>query len=347
MTNYIGVKCPVCSKKFTRADDIVVCPICGAPHHRDCYKQTNECAFIADHPGGKVWRNPQEPPTTQAEQQEVRACPICGRYIPQDALYCQHCGSSMQTRIQKDTTRRSAPGRGDGMGWSGGDFSTELPHMGFMQIELPDTMEDTATEDLNKFVGRSQVYYLPRFFAMHETGRKVSPNFSALFFNFFYFLYRKMYLIGFFLLGVNIISMIPGMLYSWETIPLLIRDLGLEQAFAGIGVVLSVDQVNMAAVEHYVRMGNITQMISFAINIGFSLFANRIYFSKCVRDIAKIRAEAATQIQEGDPQFKNYCDTSFARRGGISWLIPVGVTLAVLAVYFVATYVSLYNYLLG
>ena len=31
MANYTGVKCPVCNKRFTEDDDIVVCPVCGAP----------------------------------------------------------------------------------------------------------------------------------------------------------------------------------------------------------------------------------------------------------------------------------------------------------------------------
>ena len=29
--------CPVCEEKFKENDEIVVCPECGTPHHRDCY----------------------------------------------------------------------------------------------------------------------------------------------------------------------------------------------------------------------------------------------------------------------------------------------------------------------
>lgn len=32
-------KCPVCDKQFKKGDDIVVCPECGAPHHRECYEK--------------------------------------------------------------------------------------------------------------------------------------------------------------------------------------------------------------------------------------------------------------------------------------------------------------------
>ena len=43
--NYQGVCCPVCGKPFQEGDDIVVCPECGAPHHRECYKSLGHCAL--------------------------------------------------------------------------------------------------------------------------------------------------------------------------------------------------------------------------------------------------------------------------------------------------------------
>ena len=41
---YENNKCPVCSKKFEEGDDIVVCPDCGTPHHRECYHTLGKCA---------------------------------------------------------------------------------------------------------------------------------------------------------------------------------------------------------------------------------------------------------------------------------------------------------------
>ena len=35
MIDYTGIPCPVCHKEFTPEDDIVVCPECGAPYHRE------------------------------------------------------------------------------------------------------------------------------------------------------------------------------------------------------------------------------------------------------------------------------------------------------------------------
>ena len=42
-------KCPVCDKQFKKGDDIVVCPECGAPHHRECYEKVVHCHFADKH----------------------------------------------------------------------------------------------------------------------------------------------------------------------------------------------------------------------------------------------------------------------------------------------------------
>ncbi|MBO5103830.1 MAG: hypothetical protein J6B74_02035 [Ruminococcus sp.] len=47
--NFVGEKCVFCGEVFKDGDDVVVCPECGSPHHRECYKKENRCANIALH----------------------------------------------------------------------------------------------------------------------------------------------------------------------------------------------------------------------------------------------------------------------------------------------------------
>ena len=49
MQNFLGNPCPYCGKNFESGDDIVVCPECGTPHHRDCYKEHSACANEEKH----------------------------------------------------------------------------------------------------------------------------------------------------------------------------------------------------------------------------------------------------------------------------------------------------------
>ena len=59
MSNYTGYHCPVCGKAFVQGDDVVVCPDCGAPHHRECYRRLGHCALEDKHASGAQWQ-PQE-----------------------------------------------------------------------------------------------------------------------------------------------------------------------------------------------------------------------------------------------------------------------------------------------
>lgn len=43
MLDYTKYCCPVCNRQFEENDDIVTCPECGTPHHRECYNLTGHC----------------------------------------------------------------------------------------------------------------------------------------------------------------------------------------------------------------------------------------------------------------------------------------------------------------
>ncbi|MCL1831829.1 MAG: hypothetical protein FWG45_02825 [Oscillospiraceae bacterium] len=49
MSKFAGVKCAACVEVFKDGDDVVVCPDCGTPHHRDCYAQNGGCVHIENH----------------------------------------------------------------------------------------------------------------------------------------------------------------------------------------------------------------------------------------------------------------------------------------------------------
>lgn len=55
MSLYTGCKCDVCGEKFTKEDDVVICPVCGTPHHRSCYTKTNNCVHEMLHEQKYEW----------------------------------------------------------------------------------------------------------------------------------------------------------------------------------------------------------------------------------------------------------------------------------------------------
>ena len=74
MADYKGNTCPVCKQKFKEADDIVVCPDCGTPYHRECWKKVGVCVHQADHAAGFEWQ-PEFGPDAEKAAHEA-TCPI-------------------------------------------------------------------------------------------------------------------------------------------------------------------------------------------------------------------------------------------------------------------------------
>lgn len=94
---YEGYTCPVCGEKFKESDDIVACPECGAPHHRDCWKKEGHCHFVADHGTDRQWARPQAGDSANSAESAVegKVCPHCGEKNPEFAEFCSRCGKDL------------------------------------------------------------------------------------------------------------------------------------------------------------------------------------------------------------------------------------------------------------
>ena len=64
MPRFENKLCPVCRSRFNEKADVVVCPICGTPHHRVCYLIKNKCELEDMHASGWNWNGmlPDEEP---------------------------------------------------------------------------------------------------------------------------------------------------------------------------------------------------------------------------------------------------------------------------------------------
>ena len=73
MNRFENKLCPICRARFTDKADVVVCPICGTPHHRVCYEIRGKCGLENLHESGFVWngRLPDEPEPSSAQQTSV------------------------------------------------------------------------------------------------------------------------------------------------------------------------------------------------------------------------------------------------------------------------------------
>lgn len=339
MSNYTGVKCPICSKKFIQADDIVVCPICGAPHHRACYAQENACAFAADHLSGKEWRAPPPDPSQASGNRpnsqegayggdygDIVSCNVCHAKNSKGTIFCQTCGSRISF--------------GPEGFWGDPYMGMDPASIVYGGLKPDEKIEDETVRDLAVYVGPSSAYYLPRFKKIAENPYTLTFNFAALVFNFFYFFYRKMYLIGGILLGLFIISSIPSFLYMREFPAQFLQDFLPLSMHQYLGAIPSV-AADPEKIAQYHQLMNISSTISFILSIVVAISANRVYYVKAMSDVKRIRESQPEKHDE-----IAYCG-KLRVKGGISKVSVIIVISAYFAVYFifssyvVATYLQM------
>ncbi|MCH5198306.1 MAG: DUF2628 domain-containing protein [Oscillospiraceae bacterium] len=121
---YTGVKCVLCGEVFEENSDAVVCPVCGAPHHRTCWQNSGKCAMSSAHSEGYTWIFPEE--IKQARQSEEKKnepindnpeiklkngeniipCPRCGSANYENDIYCLRCGAKLNGENSDNASNR-------------------------------------------------------------------------------------------------------------------------------------------------------------------------------------------------------------------------------------------------
>lgn len=214
MIDYTGIKCPVCEIPFKADDDIVVCPECGAPYHRECYNSKGECIFHDLHEKDEDWQAPV-PPVSQNVTAEIKdiECPICGTLNSKSAQYCNRCGYSLTGEHMGDpnmpqtsfTDNQQVPPNQPSNQQYNQAPQGQQPFQAPMSPFVFDPMggvspveeldDDVNFGEVSKFVKQGTNYYMPVFKYM-KTTKKNKFNFSAFLFSGIWYLYRKQYKLG-------------------------------------------------------------------------------------------------------------------------------------------------------
>ena len=100
-------KCAVCSAYLFDEDDVVYCPVCGAPHHRDCYNSLGKCGLEEFHGTDKQYRReepaeetqPEANPQSEAPQNSTEECMNCGAKMEKGSRYCNSCGAPVGMNV--------------------------------------------------------------------------------------------------------------------------------------------------------------------------------------------------------------------------------------------------------
>ena len=186
-------QCQICKGYLFEDDDIVICPECGAPHHRDCWQTTGHCGVEADHGTDrqydKVQAAKKEEETPEGEE---RTCPHCKRVSKShEGDFCPYCGQSYNGAGNRHNRQYGDP-MGSGPVFMGGMGFNPNSYGG---IPKDSKIEDVKVEHIAKFVGSNAHRYVPRFATLNKHS-KGSWNWAAFLSPAAWCFSRKLYVQG-------------------------------------------------------------------------------------------------------------------------------------------------------
>lgn len=298
---YTGVQCPVCLKTFDDLSDVVVCPECGTPHHRECYEKNGGCINAAKHGTDFAWVSPIKPAEEEPAKKEEAPAPPVPSFI----------------------TKEDAPKNGVIGEMHTDNMGNQFPE--YREIKGTEKIGDYTVDDYAQVIKKNVPRFMPKFMVMDRKKRKVSWNWAAFLFGPFYLAYRKMYKPA--ILAFLVILFIP--LVFLNSISEYYRG-----SYAEYKKVLTSDayksqeEMNEAVEEAQANMPQppyaltAASYIETAVDILCALYANYLYKRHCEKILAK------SKTMEEDKRQKY-----IAKKGGRSIL---GIVIVLLAVYLVA-----------
>lgn len=349
-------KCPVCNNNFTQDDDVVVCPKCGTPHHRDCYNSLGHCANADKHSTGFEYNasdaadceqgsapdtmsaetdvsqtdnhnyyNPQNSmyynnTAQQSEDNNKAVCPQCHAEISKDAPFCSHCGAR-QANAQY------------------GEYNP-INNFGFNNTEQQQYENETqiidgkSVKDVAAVIGTNTHKFIPKFLQ----NKKLSWNWSAFFFGPYYLFYRKMYKQGALFLAIDVIAQyIINGIYAKQINAFMSFFAANYQTFYNNP---SSDLINeMTALSNAVMPAMyLTLGITIIISVIIALFADSFYKARVMQVLDRVdeNLQAGASFNVINPIMGDAAPLSQAdmrklylgKMGGVSILSPIAAYCA-------------------
>ena len=311
--------CPVCQQQFENGDDVVVCPECGAPHHRACYEQTNRCFYADRHAEGFTFNNAEESgQANDGQPSDVTVCPRCQTENEKTAFFCASCGFPLHLeKAQKqnsDTQQQNArqtQGIPFGFGTAGAPVFDPMAGIDSNEPIAPNvTAGETA-----KLIGKNTPYYLLVFNRIKQQGMS-KFNFSAFVFSGAFFIYRKMY--------------VPGIVLALMMMAVIVGSTALMMANPWMVNTGYADLLNSFNSGKYGagEMGIMAlsaglNLLRIAIMLFSGLLANRLYYRHCVKQVETVKNSTA-------PENVN---KELENKGGVNLPMAVSFFVALAVIY--------------
>lgn len=333
--DYIGTNCPACNECFKQGDDVVVCPECGTPHHRECYELTNKCVYTEKHNEGFVYvsddSTSDEEQVKEKNNNDVVICARCKAENPKNMFYCGKCGFPLAIKQQDNTAQNNeSPYKMNGVAFDPFD------PMGGIDPAI-DMGENVTAGEISKYVQKNTSYFL-RVFSGIKDFKRNRFSFVGFIFGGGYLLYRKMYKLGSILTAITAVllllqlflTMTPQYNEYVQTINELYNNAPsyLNNEFLNN---FSDTLQNMSlSSQLIVLLINLSSGLRIAIRVIVGINANKWYFKHCKKRISEIKNK---------PNDNEKLD--FETKGGVNTPLAISLYFAYLIISYLPYFVTL------
>ena len=304
MPKYYGCPCEGCGRPLTLKDDIVVCPDCGAPYHRDCYEKLGRCLHTASHGAGYEWKFPYQ-------DSELRTCPACGERTLRSEPNCRCCGAALPPEGAEQPNDHAAAETEQT-----GDFDYASFYRQFEQraadplrrnvqaaFGKEELMDGIPCKDWADYIGAAAPAYLNDYSQMQLRNSKISMSFSALLFGPFYFFYRKAWKPAFGFLAAELVLSLPTLINMMQ-----ITESTLAPAISDSSLLL---------------MSRVMGFLSFILMLIRGMYGKWMYRKSAEARIKRIRKEFPDAAQRS---------AVLAAQGGVSLAAVVGAFVLLMVI---------------
>ena len=297
--NTEGVSCVRCHAYLFPEDDIVYCPVCGAPHHRECYNQLGHCALEEFHGTDRQY---DQVKAREAEQNAAEK-PIIGENA-EGLITCQMCHEKYDFALNA-CPKCGAPN----IAKAGGSF-VNFDFLGGVPADY-DIGDGITADEAKRFVAANTPRYIPKF-AVLNAKNKLSWNWLAFLFPCGWMLSRKMYKNG---AIAGLLTVISSLFY-----------LPFMNAVNNLGTAPGETQAQLMQniYSHLPEMGTAViaaLLVGFVLNIAVrflsALFGDYLYKQYAIASIKTIRAESEDM------------DYDYRKKGGVNIFLFLLGTMAV------------------
>ncbi|MBO7519929.1 MAG: DUF2628 domain-containing protein [Clostridia bacterium] len=283
--NFKKLTCGVCHAYLFDDDDVVYCPVCGAPHHRSCYNSIGHCAFEDVHGTENQYKKPEsaEYESEKSDAEDETVCQICGASYKSDNPRCPECGAPNFSTVS-------------GGGFAQFDFLGGVP-------ENTDLGGGVTAAEARRFVFTNTRRYIPKF-AVMKSGKKVGWNWFALLVPSGWFLSRKMYAAG---VITGILSICFTLLLLPFSQALSLYDTSSVTSYSQLlETIVSDPTIIKPSIILLAYAGIILQLI---LHVICAVFGDRIYRDHAIETISRIKKES------------DDIDYDYRKKGGANFIL--------------------------